>query len=45
LRLSLDLVEESARDARREGEHAVSIALQTSPKGRGFVPEWSTSRK
>jgi hypothetical protein len=35
--LSLDLVEETAWDARREGEHGARIAARCSGKGHSFA--------
>jgi hypothetical protein len=38
-RLSVDLIEEAGRDARREGEHAARLAYRTSRNLQVFVPE------
>jgi hypothetical protein len=45
LRLPFDLVEKPAWDARREGEHAVRLAWQSSRNGRAFVPKRHTESK
>ena len=45
LRLPFDLVEESARDPRREGKHVARIARPASKNSHAFVPERHTGRK
>jgi hypothetical protein len=44
-RLAFDLVEESARNAWREGQHATRLARRTSRDRHFFVPERHEKRK